>query len=84
MLTRLNTQCGALVRREGPTLVLDAETDIAVYEEALARLVQFHRREPALDVLYFDWATPALRRLEALRAQVLPVVVHTPDWLTGA
>lgn len=75
VLARLNAECGDVVRREGPTFVLDADTDLSDYEDALGRLLSFHDAELALDALYLDWAQPARRRLDVLRNQLLPAVI---------
>lgn len=75
VLARLAAECGDIVRREGPTLVLDADTDLADYEDTLSRLLAYRGAELALDALYSDWAQPARRRLDILRNQLLPALL---------
>lgn len=63
VLTRLHSHCGHLVKREGNTLVLQANTDIAAFTRAIATLLLHAGQEIAPDVRYADWAEAARRRL---------------------
>lgn len=75
-LRRLNRECGGIVRRESSTLVLEADTDLAEYEDAVERLLSFRSAELAPDALYVEWSQPVRRRLDVLRNQLLPAMVH--------
>lgn len=63
VLSRVNSTCGHLVKREGNSLALLANTDIAAYTHALATLLVHAGQEIAPDARYEDWAEAARRRL---------------------
>lgn len=71
VLQRVRETCGPIVLREGASLVLDADTDLAEYEAALITLLTLAPTEFAPDALYDDWTAPVRRRLDVLRGQLL-------------
>jgi DNA-binding SARP family transcriptional activator len=66
-LQRLRESCGPIVHREGASLILDADTDLADYEAAAVTMLALAPAELAPDALYAEWAVPTRRRLEAVR-----------------
>ena len=67
VLARLRAQCGPLVAREGHTLRLDADTDLAELERAAATIVTLLGQTLAPDAYYAEWAEDTRRRLDLLR-----------------
>lgn len=70
VLVRLRGVCGAVVRREGVCLVLDADTDISRYQDAIATLLHHAGHELAPDARYTDWAEDLRRHLSMLSARL--------------
>lgn len=71
VLQRLRDTCGPIVLREGGSVILDADTDLAEYEAALITLLTVTPTELALDALYDDWTAPVRRRLDVLRDKLV-------------
>lgn len=67
VLSRLREMCGEIVGREGASIVLDADTDLAEFEAAAATVLALAATEFAPDAVYADWAAPVRRRLDSLR-----------------
>jgi len=66
-LCRLRTQCGTIIRRDGPLLTLDADTDLATFEHAAGLLLPFSGLTLAPDAYFAEWAASTRRRTDALR-----------------
>lgn len=67
VLARLRAQCGPLVAREGHTLRLEADTDLAELERAAATVLSLMGQTLAPDAYYAEWAEDTRRRLDLLR-----------------
>lgn len=70
VLSRLRQSCGPLVKREGACLVLEADTDIRQYQEALATVLHHAGLELAPDARYTDWADDLRHHLSVLAARL--------------
>jgi DNA-binding SARP family transcriptional activator len=67
VLTRVRDQCGHLITREGDTLRLNADTDLAELEQAAATLLTLTGQTLAPDAYYAEWAEHTRRRLHLLQ-----------------
>lgn len=67
VLARLRAQCGPIVTREGHTLRLEADTDLAELERAAATVLSLMGQTLAPDAYYAEWAEDTRRRLDLLR-----------------
>jgi DNA-binding SARP family transcriptional activator len=56
LLHRLRTLYGPLVVREGDSLVLRADTDLADYQAALVTIAAYRNLQLAPDARYAEWA----------------------------
>lgn len=81
-LARLTASCGPVIRREGATLALHAETDLERFERAALAALRAESRGEAIaalelakgplapDALYEEWGMKARESYEVLRGEL--------------